>query len=58
MEYERLSLALSKVGAGICNGPLPVWSGGRDGGMLCMLVSEPRRTKEVLSLRREFCDGA
>lgn len=53
-EYDLLSLAdLSRVGGGICKGALPMLFGGRDGGMLCILVNEPRRAYEVLSLIRE-----
>lgn len=53
-EYDLLSLAaLSRVGGGTCTGAIPpMLPCGRDGGMLCMLVNEPRLAYDV-SLTRE-----
>lgn len=60
-EYDRLSLARSG-GGGICNEPFARCTGGSEGGMLCILVSEPRRWLDIEShslaeLTREVWDG-
>lgn len=62
IEYERLSRGLSGVGGIVPRDGLPLrCAGGRDGGMLCILVREPRRCVEDAShceLTREVWDGA